>query len=193
MKKKSLFNLQDMVIVGVMAAIVFVLTYFVKIQIPTPTGAVMFKAANIFILLSGLLFGGVRGGLAAGIGSMLYDLLDPAYISESPVTFLRFFLIAFITGIIAYAAHSKGENKLLTAVAAAVGAVSSVALYAVQCVVKLMLAGSGFTAAIVASAPKLFVSSVNAVIALVFALVLVYPMRAALKRAGLYAKLNIGK
>lgn len=193
MKKKSLFNLQDMVIVGVMAAIVFVLTYFVKIQIPTPTGPVMFKAANIFILLSGLLFGGVRGGLAAGIGSMLYDLLDPAYISESPVTFLRFFLIAFITGIIAYAAHSKGENKILTAVAAAVGAVSSVALYAVQCVVKLMLAGSDFTAAIVASAPKLFVSSVNAVIALVFALVLVYPMRAALKRAGLYAKLNIGK
>ena len=193
MKRKSLFNLQDMVIVGVMAAIVFVLTYFVKIQIPTPTGPVMFKAANIFILLSGLLFGGVRGGLAAGIGSMLYDLLDPAYISESPVTFLRFFLIAFITGIIAYAAHSKGENKILTAVAAAVGAVSSVALYAVQCVVKLMLAGSDFTAAIVASAPKLFVSSVNAVIALVFALVLVYPMRAALKRAGLYAKLNIGK
>ena len=79
-----------MVIVGVMAAIVFVLTYFVKIQVPTPTGPVMFKAANIFILLSGLLFGGVRGGLAAGIGSMIYDLLDPAYISESPVTFIRF-------------------------------------------------------------------------------------------------------
>lgn len=190
MKKKSLFSLQDMVIVGVMAAIVFVLTYFVKIQIPTPTGPVMFKAANIFILLSGLLFGGVRGGLAAGIGSMIYDLMDPAYISEAPVTFLRFFLIAFITGIIAYAAHSKGENKVLTAVATVVGAVSSVALYAVQCVVKLMLAGSDFTAAIVASGPKLAVSTVNAVLALIFALILVYPMRAALKRAGIYAKLQ---
>lgn len=176
-----------MVIVGVMAAIVFVLTYFVKVQIPTPTGPVMFKAANIFILLSGSLFGGVRGGLAAGIGSMLYDLLDPAYISESPVTFVRFFLIAFITGVIAYAAHSKGENKLLTAVATVVGAFSSVALYAVQCVVKLMLAGSDFTAAVVASVPKLTVSAINAAIALVFALILVYPLRAALKRAGLRA------
>ena len=54
-KKKPLFGLYDIVMVGVMAAIVFVLTYFVKIQIPTPTGPVMFKTANIFILLSGLL------------------------------------------------------------------------------------------------------------------------------------------
>lgn len=107
-KKKPLFGLYDIVMVGVMAAIVFVLTYFVKIQIPTPTGPVMFKTANIFILLSGLLLGGVRGGLAAGIGSMIYDLLDPAYVTESWVTFIRFFLVAFICGVIAYARKSNG-------------------------------------------------------------------------------------
>ncbi len=189
-KKKKLFGLYDIVMVGVMAAIVFVLTYFVKIQIPTPTGPVMFKTANIFILLSGLLLGGVRGGLAAGIGSMIYDLLDPAYVTESWITFIRFFLIAFICGVIAYARKSNGENKAQNVIAAAVGAFSSVALYAVQCVVKLMITGSSFSAAFVASLPKLSVSAINAVIALVFAAILVFPLRAALKRAGVYQKLS---
>lgn len=189
-KKKKLFGLYDIVMVGVMAAIVFVLTYFVKIQIPTPTGPVMFKTANIFILLSGLLLGGVRGGLAAGIGSMIYDLLDPAYVTESWITFIRFFLIAFICGVIAYARKSNGENKAQNVIAAAVGAFSSVALYAVQCVVKLMITGSSFSAAFVASLPKLSVSAINAVIAFVFAVILVFPLRAALKRAGVYQKLS---
>ena len=61
---KQLFSLYDMVVVGVMAAIIFVLTYFVQIPIPTPAGQTMIKSANIFILLAGLLFGGLRGGLA---------------------------------------------------------------------------------------------------------------------------------
>ncbi|MCI5924878.1 MAG: ECF transporter S component [Oscillospiraceae bacterium] len=190
-KKKPLFGLYDIVMVGVMAAIVFVLTYFVKIQIPTPTGPVMFKTANIFILLSGLLLGGVRGGLAAGIGSMIYDLLDPAYVTESWVTFIRFFLVAFICGVIAYARKSNGENKVQNIIAAAVGAFSSVALYAIQCVVKLMITGSSFSAAFFASLPKLSVSAINAVIALVFAVILVFPLRAALKRAGVYQKLSL--
>lgn len=190
-KKKPLFGLYDIVMVGVMAAIVFVLTYFVKIQIPTPTGPVMFKTANIFILLSGLLLGGVRGGLAAGIGSMIYDLLDPAYVTESWVTFIRFFLVAFICGVIAYARKSNGENKVQNIIAAAVGAFSSVALYAIQCVAKLMITGSSFSAAFFASLPKLSVSAINAVIALVFAVILVFPLRAALKRAGVYQKLSL--
>ncbi|MEG1027997.1 MAG: ECF transporter S component, partial [Oscillospiraceae bacterium] len=71
MQKK--FSLQDVVLVGVMAAIVFVLTYFIKIDIPTPVGPTMLKVANGFCLLAGILLGGLKGGLAAGLGSMLYD------------------------------------------------------------------------------------------------------------------------
>ncbi len=62
------FSVSDLVVVGLMAAIIFVTTSFIKIQIPTPTGPTMLKVANIICLLAGMLFGGVRGGLAAGIG-----------------------------------------------------------------------------------------------------------------------------
>ena len=41
--------------------------------------------------LSGLLFGGISGGLASGIGGALYDLTNPLYITSAPVTFISKF------------------------------------------------------------------------------------------------------
>ena len=67
--KKKAFSLYDIVMIGLMAAVVFVVNMFLSIRIPTPTGTTMIKLANAFVLLCGLLLGPVRGGLAAGIGS----------------------------------------------------------------------------------------------------------------------------
>ena len=68
--KKKAFSLYDIVMIGLMAAVVFVVTMFLSIRIPTPTGTTMIKLANAFVLLCGLLLGPVRGGLAAGIGGV---------------------------------------------------------------------------------------------------------------------------
>ena len=91
--KKKAFSLYDIVMIGLMAAVVFVVTMFLSIRIPTPTGTTMIKLANAFVLLCGLLLGPVRGGLAAGIGSMIFDLMTPEYAPEAWITFLRFFLM----------------------------------------------------------------------------------------------------
>ena len=96
--KKSRLTLYDIVAVGLMAAVVFVVTMFLSIRIPTPTGTTMIKLANAFVLLCGLLLGPVRGGLAAGFGSMLFDLMTPEYAPEAWLTFLRFFLMAWLCG-----------------------------------------------------------------------------------------------
>ena len=63
--KKKAFSLYDIVMIGLMAAVVFVVTMFMSIRIPTPTGTTMIKLANAFVLLCGLLLGPVRGGAAA--------------------------------------------------------------------------------------------------------------------------------
>ena len=60
--KKKAFSLYDIVMIGLMAAVVFVVTMFLSIRIPTPTGTTMIKLANAFVLLCGLLLGPVRGG-----------------------------------------------------------------------------------------------------------------------------------
>ena len=57
-------------LVGVMAALVYVVTMF---RFPLLGSKVHF--ANAMCLLAGLLLGGGYGGAAAGLGSALYDLL----------------------------------------------------------------------------------------------------------------------
>ena len=51
--KKKAFSLYDIVMIGLMAAVVFVVTMFLSIRIPTPTGTTMIKLANAFVLLCG--------------------------------------------------------------------------------------------------------------------------------------------
>ena len=89
--KNSRFTLYRIVIIGLMAAMVFVCTMFLGIRIPTPTGTTQLKTANAICLLTGLLFGGWTGGLAAGIGSALFDLTYPEWAAGAWLTFIFFF------------------------------------------------------------------------------------------------------
>ena len=86
--KNSRFTLYRIVIIGLMAAMVFVCTMFLGIRIPTPTGTTQLKTANAICLLTGLLFGGWTGGLAAGIGSALFDLTYPEWAAGAWLTFI---------------------------------------------------------------------------------------------------------
>lgn len=60
-----------------------------RITVPADiVGTSAFHLGNIMCALSGLLLGPWLGGLAAGLGSALYDILNPLYISECWLTFL---------------------------------------------------------------------------------------------------------
>lgn len=191
--KVTKFTVYDMAVVGVMAAVCFVVTYFIKIPVPTPAGQVMIKLANAFCLLAGVLFGGLRGGLAAGIGSMFYDLLDPVYITDAPLTLIRFFLMAFLCGAICWGGDGKGTKLSRIIVGTAAGSAFSLGFYFVQSVVKQLLLGQPFDVAVVQCIPKMGVSAVNAVVAVVIACLLAPLFRKALERAHLYRKLEFSK
>lgn len=109
--KNSRFTLYRIVIIGLMAAMVFVCTMFLGIRIPTPTGTTQLKTANAICLLTGLLFGGWTGGLAAGIGSALFDLTYPEWAAGAWLTFIFFFAMGAICGGIAHAGGAAGKNK----------------------------------------------------------------------------------
>lgn len=114
------FSTRQVAFIGVMAAIVFVSNY---IQIKIPVGfndVTRVHVANAFCLLGGIVLGPIQGGLAAGIGSALYDVLDPAFITSAPFTFLFKFLMAFAAGIIA-GKDNLNIKKLRAFIAAFVG------------------------------------------------------------------------
>lgn len=180
------FSVSDIVVVGLMAAIIFVTTSFIKIQIPTPTGPTMLKVANIICLLSGMLFGGVRGGLAAGIGSCLFDLTNPAFVAGAPFTLFNFFMMAFLCGIISTHGKRVGKETLFNIVGAVCGCAAYFLLYIGKSVITLMLAGSAFPAAVVATAPKMITSSINSLIAIAGSCLLAPLFVKALKSTRLY-------
>ena len=91
---KKRISLYDIVAIGLMAAFVFIATFFFKIKIPTPGGSTMVKLGNGICLLCGTLLGGWRGGLAAGFGCALFDLTDPEYAPTAYITFIRYFIMA---------------------------------------------------------------------------------------------------
>lgn len=184
--KKSKFSLYDLVLIGLMAAVVFVVTMFLSIRIPTPTGTVMIKLANAFVLLCGLLLGPVRGGLAAGFGSMIFDLMTPEYIPEAWLTFIRFFLMAYLCGLIAHwaGARAKKFNRNLAATIGA--ALFSTVFYVVQNVIFLLIGGSALAPAFVANIPKFLTSPPNTIIAVVLSLALLPALQKAMEQAGLH-------
>lgn len=193
MKKAKYFTVYDLVMVGVMAAVCFVTTMFLKFEIPTPTGPTMIKVANVFCLLAGMMLGGIKGGLAAGIGSFLFDLTNPAFISDAPITFLNFFLMAFVCGIIfnlAEKSKSKGMFIVWTVLAAVGGQAVYVFLRMGKEILRLVLAGSTLEAAVGGNMIKLVSSLVNMAIAVPCAVILAPIVITALKKAKIYQKIT---
>lgn len=75
-----------LVTAAVMAAMTCVVTMILPIKIPYGNGGYI-HPGDAFVLLSGIILGPVYGGLAAGIGSMLADLLS-SYAQYAPATFV---------------------------------------------------------------------------------------------------------
>ncbi len=119
MKSKK-FTVKDMTTIALMAALVFVATN-IKIDIPTPLGKTMVHMGNIICVLSGLLFGAVPGGLAAGIGSAIFDLTDPVFAPEFWITFIMKFCMGYLAGKIAHHGNMTQKKMILATVAGIFG------------------------------------------------------------------------
>ncbi|MDO4324476.1 MAG: ECF transporter S component [bacterium] len=91
------------VLTALMAALCYVAFTFLKIPIPTFGGdMVALHIGNAFCVLAALLLGGFYGGLAGSLGMTIADILDPAYITSAPKTFILKLCIGLIAGLVAH-------------------------------------------------------------------------------------------
>ena len=112
-------------VAAMMAALVFAGNYM-RVKIPVSLGGTTaFTLANILCALAGLLLGPWWGGLAAGLGSAIYDMLDPEYIVEAPITFVTKGMYGLVAGLVLYYlfrnAREKYGPQLVATICAAVG------------------------------------------------------------------------
>ena len=92
--------LRRMVTAALMLALVFASNYL-RVTMPVAVGGVTaFTLANIMCSLSGLLTGPWWGFLSAGLGSALYDLTNPNYVAEAPITFITKGMYGLVAGLV---------------------------------------------------------------------------------------------
>ena len=172
---------------GMMAAVVFAGNY-ARIVIPISLGGqTAFTLANIFCCLSGLLLGPI-GGLASGIGSALYDLMDPRYAADCWITFITKGAMGMAAGLAASGALKSGR---LTYPRACVSSVAACVTYYILYFVKtffysgLLIKGLTVPLAGALVLEKVPASIFNAAIAILAAPPLAIAILAALKRSRL--------
>jgi uncharacterized membrane protein len=85
-------------IVGIFSALICILTMIISIPIPVTQGFINIGDAGVMI--TGLLFGPLIGGIAGGIGSSLADLFL-GYTIYAPATLIIKGLEGFVVGLIA--------------------------------------------------------------------------------------------
>ncbi len=184
MNGQSKFTVKDLAEIGVLAALVFVATYFIKFgPIPTLAGPTMLKTGNAVCLLGAMLFGKTKGGLAAGIGSAMFDLTQPAFVAGAPFTFAFFFAMSWVCGLVSKIGGNDGTKTKQNLIGAVCGAVTYLILHLGKSFITLLLQGSAAEAALVACGTKLVTSGINAVFAIVVSVLLAPVCKKALERA----------
>lgn len=107
-------KIRKLVISSMMAALVYIATML--IQIPSPMNGYV-NLGDCFVLLSGWLLGPWYGGAAAGIGSMLTDLLS-GYGHYAPGTFVIKGLDALVAALLF---RSMGRTSVAALVSGLIG------------------------------------------------------------------------
>ena len=184
-------KLLRLVITALLVALVFCGS---KIEVVLPLsvgGYSRFHLGNIMCALSGILLGPWWGGLAAGRGSAILDLLDPEYIVEAPITFVTKGMYGLVAGLVLYRLFKNSKDKYGPQVAAtACAAVTYIILYSVKTFFFNGMLLQGLTEPVqcwLLVASKLPSSLVNGVVAVIFAPVLGTVLRPALRKAHVLA------
>ncbi len=170
----------------VLAALLAALTVAgsaIRIKVPVSlTGVSAFHLGNILCALSGILLGPWLGGMAAGMGSAIYDMLDPYYISECWLTFLMKGAYGMVAGLIAHCGKKWGYGKATAATTAGAGTYALLYLAKTFFYSGMLLKGLTPAAAGLAVVEKLPPTIFNAVIAIVCAPMLAMAIRSGLEK-----------
>lgn len=176
-------KVKEIALISVMAAAVYVASAFLQLPIPTAIGSTRLHMGNVMCLLSGLLLGPVSGGLSAGIGSMFFDLTNPAYITSAPFSFAFKFIMAWICGRLTIILPSNIGLKKKYLAAAASGSLSYVMLYLAKNYIEhFYVLGMPAEAVLLSLSQKAAVSLTNAIVSVIVTVPLGLALGSAVKK-----------
>ncbi len=184
-------KLQRLAQAGLLAALCYIGFTFFKFDIPVGPEKTAFHLGNVFCVLAALLLGGYWGGLAGAVGMTLADLTT-SYVTSAPKTFLLKLCIGLIVGFVAHTlfrlSHSHKSKYILgvTVLSCSCGMLFNIiADPLVGYFYKTYLLGVPQDISSALAKMATVTTSVNAVVAVIFASVFYVTLRPALKKSGL--------
>lgn len=180
---KQPISTKRIVLTALMAALT-VAGSALRITIPIDIGGnTSFHLGNIMCALSGILLGPWLGGLAAGLGSFLYDMTNPMYVSEAWMTFLMKGAYGLLPGLVMMLWKTNWKY-IKSAIATTAGALTYAVLYLAKSYFWSGLIKQGLTheAALLTVIGKLPATVFNAAVAIIFAPILAVAIRTALDK-----------
>lgn len=181
---------------GLFAAMSYVVFTFLQFKITLPGGdATSIHLGNAVCVLGALLLGGPYGGLAGAIGMTIGDLFDPVYVIYAPKTFVLKLCIGLITGLLAHKIgkinESTNQKHILTwTVIGAAGGLLFNVIFDPMAGYYYKLFILGKPAAELALAWNVAATSINAVTSAIVSVIIYLPLRNALIKSGLFAKIR---
>ncbi|MGX8797096.1 ECF transporter S component [Fusibacter sp. JL298sf-3] len=107
--KHTQIAVKDIVLTGLLIALVFVSTLFINIQLPVSLKGGLIHMGNVALFLSAILFGKNKGALAGAFGMGLFDIVGGWYL-WAPFTFVIRGVMGYIVGAIAYSGGAEGKS-----------------------------------------------------------------------------------
>ena len=181
---KKNMTTKKIVLTGLLAALTCVGSAL-RITLPLDiAGTTSFHLGNILCALSGILLGPWFGGLAAGLGSAIYDMFNPLYISECWMTFLMKFAYGMAAGLLIRCGKADNWGYVRAVLATVAGAAAYAVLYLAKSYFYsgLLIHGLTHEAALLTVIGKLPATGFNMAVAIVIAPVLALAIRKALHK-----------
>ncbi|HIU01643.1 MAG TPA: ECF transporter S component [Candidatus Onthocola gallistercoris] len=144
--EKTASKTKLMVLTALFAAMTCVAT--LSLHIPTPGTGGYIHPGDALVVLSGILLGPIYGGLAAGLGSCLSDLLS-GYMIYVPITFI----VKAVIAIVCYFVYHKLLAKVSSVIVKGIitGCFSTFLVAAGYCFFEYFIYGAGAFASIPAN------------------------------------------
>lgn len=144
--EKSISKTKSLVFAALFAALACVAT--MSLHIPTPGTGGYIHPGDAVVVLSGILLGPVYGGLAAGLGSALADLLS-GYMVYVPITFI----VKAVIAIVCYFVYHKLLTKINSVIFKGIvtGCFSTILVAAGYCFFEFFIYGNGALASVPAN------------------------------------------
>lgn len=179
-------KIKSMVMVAVFATITFLGIQSFRIPMPAAVGTPFVHFGHIFVVMGVLLLGGRRGAVSGTLGLVIFDLLN-GFVQDIPQVFIETIVKCLVIGaLMGYFKKRAGDDQkkeyIGAVVCACVYALMNIVIEFGMGIVKMMILGSGFSAALLGSASSIPATVINAVFMAIAVSVIYVPVRSIFRK-----------